>query len=291
MSFPVYQNSGTIATVHYNDIFNQVYDIIGPGENGFGLQDYFMNPVTTNELILATHVRDLQTDLVITAYNNIYASTSTLTDAIVAGGPIQIQADFMNRAWDVLNTHVVPNRHICAEPNFFRDPTTGVSTNTTGGTSSRTIEWGVTENYITHVVKSVWSTRLAARYFFNGGGYFTWTPYHSDDGQNDIDAEWAEFIRQIQIEQGDNFISEPGALVYDRTKFDNHTPGTSIRLYPNGSSRSFPDPTYEQGTLLIDVNVVKSLSEEQLEFTITFRNSDSATLIVTPTVGYWNVNV
>jgi hypothetical protein len=48
------------------------------------------------------------------------------------------------------------------------------------------------------------------------------------------------------------------------------------------------DPTYSRGTLSIKVQVTKEINESDIVFTITFANSDSESLIVVPTVGYWN---
>lgn len=285
MSFPVYQTSGTISIEQYNDIFYAINDVIGPGENGYGLQDFFMSPVSSRELITAKHIDNLKTDVVRIAYKHITSSTNTLTDAITAGGPLEVEADFMNRAWDAVQ-YVDTNRYTCHENNYYVDPTTGETINTTGGVSTRTSEWGINENTITHTVASQWGSRLLARYFFNAGGYFTWTPYHSNNGLNDIDAEWTDFIVTIR---NDQLVNE---LRYDRSDFVNQVPGSTTRIYPTGSSRTYPDHTYDNGAnLYVDVDVTKATNEESIEVTVTFGNSDSANLIVTPTVGYWNTTV
>jgi hypothetical protein len=127
-----------------------------------------------------------------------------------------------------------------------------------------------------------WANRLVARYFFNSGSYITWTPYHSNNGQNDIDGEWASFINSIQNDQAVNEIR------YDRAAFLAQTPGTTATVYPVGSTRSFPDPTYQQGALSCNVEIFKANNEASIEVTATFRNDDSSLIIVTPTVGYWN---
>lgn len=273
---------GIIRKYHYNDLFTITNAVIGPNEDGYGLQDFFMSPVA-DELVKVHHFNLLRIDLVDIAYKHITSSTSVLTDiATLTTATDLVYYDLINQAGTVAE-YVYDNRFTCHENNYFRDPLTGVSTNTTGGTSSRTIEWGVTENYIEHIVKATWPTRLLARYFFNCGGYFNWTPYHSNDGLSGIDSLWANFIQNIQS----SLASSP--LTYKRDDFINQTPGSTVMLYPEGSTRTSPDPTYDNGdTLSIEVRVTKSVDEELLTFNIQFINSDNTLLVVTPSVGYWN---
>lgn len=278
-TFPV-SSGTTITTASFNDIYDILYEVIGIGEDGWGIQDFFSSPASLNTRISARGWQNLRIDLVETAYQHITNSTSTWTTSISTGSVITTSSH--NQAWEVAQ-YVYANRHECAEEQYFRDPITEVSTNTTGGSSSRTIVWNNnTQTSITHVVRARWANRLLARYFFNSGGYWTWTPYQGYNILNDLDLGWANFIYEIQTDQQTN------PLKYDRAAFVAQSPGTTATIYPVGSSRSYPDTTYEYDTLSVNVEVFKSSNEQYLEFTITFANSDAPTLVITPSVGYWN---
>jgi hypothetical protein len=283
MPYP-YSIGNSITTASFNDLYDIVNEVLGVGEDGYGLQDFVSTPVTGNFKITAGQWIDLRRDLVLTAYQHITSSTNVLLTPINTGTTV-IGVAHHNEAKTIAD-YVLANRFTCAEGQYYRDPTTGATVNYTGGTTTRTLEWGVgTDVEIVHVAKARWPTRLLARYFFNTGGYYTWTPYHSNNGLNDLDAEWAEFIRSIQVAQATNPIK------YDRAAFVAQSPGTTTTIYPVGSSGSGLDPTYESGTLSILVRVFKASDEESIEFTITFANSNSADLVIVPSVGYWNETI
>lgn len=278
-TFPV-SSGTTITTASFNDIYDLVNEVIGVGEDGYGLQDFFSTPASSNSAVRSRDWANLRIDLIETAYQHITGSTSTWTTSMSTGTAITTSSH--NEAWNIAQ-YVYANRYTCAEDQYYRDPVTFASTNTTGGSSSRTIVWNNnTQTTITHVVRGRWPSRLLARYFFNTGGYWTWTPYHSNNILNDLDLGWAQFIYNIQVDQQTNPIK------YDRAAFVAQSPGTTATIYPVGSTRSYPDTTYEFDTLSVNVEVFKASNEQYLEFTITFANSDTPTLVITPAVGYWN---
>lgn len=283
MPYP-YSTGNSITTASFNDIYDIVEEVIGIGEDGYGLQAFLSTPVSATSKINAREWIDLRKDLVLTAYRHITSSTNVLTNPINTGTTV-VGFAYHNEAKAVAD-YILANRFTCAEGQYYKDPTTGATVNYTGGTSTRTLEWGIGANTeIVHVAKARWATRLLARYFFNTGGYYTWTPFHSDNGLNDLDAEWAEFIRSIQVSQQTNPIK------YDRAAFISQNAGTTTTIYPVGSSGSGLDPTYQSGTLTIFVRVFKASDEQSIQFTITFANSNSADLVVVPSVGYWNETI
>jgi len=296
-TFPV--STGTLITdPAYNELADTIIEIMSVGEDGYGLYDFFTTPITSSMPIRARSWDFLIRDMVNTVYHHVgnisTVTTGSTTTSIVPGMSYQellpmstatnntiIGPDLHNRLKEIAD-YVLANRYTCAEEQYFRDSATGFSINTDNGVSTRTSEWGVDRSYIDHKVRVRWANRLVARYFFNSGSYITWTPYHSNNGQNDIDSEWASFINSIQNAQAVNEIR------YDRAAFLAQTPGTTATVYPVGSTRSFPDPTYQQGSLSCNVEIFKANNEASIEVTATFRNDDSSLIIVTPTVGYWN---
>lgn len=288
-TFPL--STGTlIPNEAYNELADTVIEIIGPGEDGYGLFDYFTTPITSTMPIRAKSWDYLTRDLVNIIYHHV-AHINTTTNTYSTVLPVTtatpgsvVSADLHNKLKEIAD-YVLANRYTCAEEQYYKDPVTGATVNTTDGVSTRTTEWGVTQDYIQHRVRVRWANRLIARYFFNGGGYITWTPYHSNNGLSELDGQWASFINSIQTDQDTN------ELRYDRAAFLAQTPGTTATIYPVGSTRSFPDPTYEQGSLSCNVEIFKANNEAWIEVKVTFRNSDSSLLVVVPTVGYWNYTV
>jgi hypothetical protein len=280
ITHPLTTGTATISVGSYNDVFELVNEVIGVGEDGYGLQDFFSTPVSTGTVITAAQWKNLYIDLVERAYQHITSSTNTLTTAITTGSTV-IQANYQDQAWITAN-YVYNNRYTCAEGQYFRDPNTNATVNYTGGITTRTLEWGVFENNIYQTTIMRWGSRLLARYFFNLGGYVTWTPFHNNIGYNDIDSEWAQFIVAIQQDQ----VTSP--IKYDRAAFIAQNAGTTATVYPVGSTRGGTQPSYESGNLSINVQIFKATNEESLRITTTFSNSDGSLLIVTPTVGYWN---
>lgn len=284
MTYPIVTGTSIVQSVDYNSLYDIVTDVFAVDDDGYGLYAFASTPISSSNLVRAREWRNLESDLIRTAYFHITNTTTVLsyTTPIVVGQTIEAQRKNELKA---VADYVSTNRYTCAEGQYYRDPVTGASINTTDGISSRTIEWGITENYIQHKVKVRWANRLVARHFFNTGGYLTWTPYHSNNGLNDIDSEWAAFIVSIQNSQ----VAQP--IRYDRLSFINQVAGTTATVYAVGSSQVPPNPTYESGTLSINVEIFKANSEDFVEFTITFANDDSAELVVSPTVGYWNYTV
>jgi hypothetical protein len=288
-TFPL--STGTLITdAAYNELAATVIEIMGPGEDGYGLFNYFTTPITTAMPVRARSWGNLTRDLVNTIYHHVaHINTTTNTYSTVlpvnsATSGSAIGVELHNKLKEIAD-FALTNRYTCAEEQYYRDPDTGVTVNTTDGVSTRTTEWGVSQDYIEHRVRVRWANRLIARYFFNGGGYITWTPYHSNNGLSELDAQWASFINNIQTDQGIN------ELRYDRAAFLAQTAGTTATIYPVGSGRAFPDPTYEQGPLSCNVEVFKANNEAWIQVKATFRNSDSSLLVVVPTVGYWNFTV
>lgn len=283
MSLPTSSGSLILAD-NYREIYDKIIEVIGQGEDGYGLKDFSSLPVSTGTSISVFDWNNLYNDVVGIAWTHITNQT-TSTQLLSSSGNVLVTSDMVNELYNLAN-YVYQNRFTCAEDQYFRDPVSNSSLNFGGGLSVRTSPWGGSGGLeIQHKVKVKWTTRLNARYFFNTGGYFTWTPYHLNNGLNDLDTEWAAFIKAIQIDQ----VTNP--LIYNRSIFINHNPGSTLILRPNTTPLSGSNPTYLSGTLSITVEVFKANNEQNLEFIITLNNSNSSVLIVEPDIGYWNEQV
>lgn len=270
MTLPV-SSTATISAVHYNDIHNLVSEVIGVGENGYGLSLYYSNPVTDQNISSAQQWRRLQGDLN-TAYKHITDQFAIPPGTIITGTTITT-ADLTNVYWNAAN-YVVNNRYTCHPNQYYVDPQTLATINTTEGTSTRTLVsgWGLDpEGAITHKVNVTWASRLTTRYFFNCGGKFEWKPYHTNTSTtgaslNDLDEEWANFI---------NYFQQAETYVYDRQTYEDWVTTSTV---------------YNSGTLRISV-LADQETDRNIRFTFTFTNVDTADLVVIPSTEYYNIIV
>lgn len=274
-------NSGSlILAENYKQLFNTIIDVIGKNENGYGLKDFSSVSVNTGTVISISDWNNLYEDIVDIAWTHI-TNLTTSTQPLSSSANNEIVAAFHNQLHGLVN-YIDQNRYTCADGQYYRAPGTNISLNINGGQSTRVSPWGAEVTQIQHRVRTKWTTRLNARYFFNTGGFYTWTPYHANNGVNDLDAEWAGFIRSIQLDQDTN------PLRYDRSKYVSQVPGSTLILRPQTTSLSGNQPSYQNGSLSITIQVTKSLNEQVLDFVISFNNNDTSVLVVEPEFGYWN---
>lgn len=278
-TFP-FSTGTTITNVAYNELSDIVLEVIGIGEDGYGLYDAWTTPITSSMPIRARSWDNLIRDLINNCYHhitNINTTTNTyasvLNNISTATTSTTISVDLHNRLKEVAD-FVLANRYTCAEEQYFVDPVTGAKINFTGGVSQRTLPWGVTKRSITHVARVRWANRLVARYFFNTGGYLTWKPFYTDGVNDTIDQDWSNFIDAVRLQMED----PAQELRYDRAAFVSQLPGTTstVASYTDG------------GTLYMNVEVFKSSGADYVDFTVTYGNNATTLLTVTPSTGYWN---
>jgi hypothetical protein len=263
MSHPLITGT-TILAQDYNETYNIIAEIIGPGENGYGFGYTLGFPVSSNDPIRLWQMQGLQGD-VNTAYKHI---TNNYTGLQLISTTTTVGAALQNQLYDAAQ-YALANRYTCHPNQYFVDPDTGATINTTEGTSTRTLSWGLApNNQIQHKVNVYWASRLTRRYFFNAGGKLEWTPGHNNQSMtglplNDLDAEWANFIEYWQATQD---------WTYDRNVFVTY----------NSTSTS-----WSSGTLQI-IASADIESDENIRFTFTYRNNNTPTLVVVPSSGFWN---
>lgn len=268
MPFPV-STATIISAVHYNDIHNSVIEVLGVGENGYGLNLVYSQPVSPQYTASTDQWRNLQYDLN-TAHIHI---TNTSTANSLISTSTTITASFVNELWEGAN-YINANRYTC-HPAQYIDTATNTSLYTVNGISERTTTtvWGDSSTVpsITHQVNVIWASRLVQRYFFNTGGELVWLPYHTGESVdpnislNDLDTAWANFI---------NYVQAIGGWDYDRNTFEN---------YPGSTST-----VYNSGTLQISILADRE-TNRSIRFTCTLTNLDSLVLEVDPTTKYYNI--
>ena len=268
MTLPVTSGS-FIAASDYNDIYAIVSEVIGVGDNGYGLNLFYSQPVSPQYIASVEQWRNLQYDLN-TAHIHI---TNTSTANTLISTSTTITAAFINEMWNAAN-YINANRYTC-HPEQYIDTATNTVLYTVNGVSDRTstTPWGDPsgETSITHEVNVVWASRLLQRYFFNTGGELEWNPYHTGDSVTansltELDTAWANFINDIQ---------ELGGWVYDRDTFE---------IWTTTSTE------YTSGPLKISVLADKE-TERSIRFTVTMTNTDSPGLEIEPPTGYYNIIV
>jgi hypothetical protein len=242
-------------------------DVLGQGEDGYGLALLLSAPITNQNRLTAQAWQNLQIDLD-TAHRHI-TNTATNITSIVTGTTV-VTAALINEFWDAAQ-FIVENRYECHPQQYFKDAATGESWNTTNGSSSRTANWGLSPTVsITHEVNVVWASAAVRSYFFNSGGLLEWKPYHTNAAMtpntslNDLDTEWASFINHVQGQ---------GGWDYDHTTYrDWDTTAT----------------TYSSGTLRINI-VADQETDRSIRFVCTFTNVETPQLVVTPSTQYYNI--
>ena len=239
-------------------------DILGLGQNGYGIPSLKSNPVSPDGKIKAYQWNDLLYDF--NAFHEHVTGAVTSTQLVVTGTTVVSH----NMANDLYYTtqSLIANRYT-AHPSQFLISDGGVSTTFySGGDSLRTLPWGVDSSIITHKVVTQFPNSLAARYYFNLGCYLTYTPYYEGDGLNDLDAEWANFI---------DYLREPAQVhIYDRAKFVNYDSTTT---------------EWTSGTLHVSIQADRSDDFKSIEFTVIYQNDASPNLLISPAVGIYTITL
>jgi len=252
-----------IQKTDFNGLQSQVADVLGQGLNGWGLTVYSSTPVTEMDVVTVDDWKKLQSDINLAARHISNASTSTVvigTGTIISSTLVDLLSESVD--W------VIGNRHKCHPSQFFN--------RAVGAESSRTTLWGndTPSPTITHNVEAVWANSQLAREYFNQGGEFVWTPYHTNSSVtnqslNDLDEKWASFINHLQGQGGWKYNRE------DFVKTDAETVDT-----------------LSSGTLRISVAATRNLQGSGVNFQFVFSDlTQLALLSIEPNPAYYNIVV
>lgn len=262
----------TITSTDYNTAQGLITDVLGIGENGWGIPLTASSPTSYGRVIHAYDYNNLIKDINI-AHTHIVNSNTT-TAAVVTGTTV-VSASVSNELFGIVDwLHDDTRRYTC-HPNqyFYLNLAGGGSTRNivpAAGTSTRTLAWGANDTTeINHQVSCTFRNRLAARYYFNQGNYLTWKPYYSTSTGliNDLDAEWANFF---------DYLSAPEREYrYGRTE------------YLVGDSTT----EYTSGTLYVNVIANRSDDQSKVDFIIEYGNSATPNLLITPAVGTYFITL
>lgn len=263
MTFPT-TTSTVIIHEDYNSIQVIAEDIMGLGENGYGLASIQSNPVTPGRRVKATQWNYLLNDV-----NSIYQHVTgefTSTQSVTTG-TTQVSSNMANNLYGTVQW--LQDRRYTAHESQFLVSTGSSTVFYNNGTSLRTLPWGVGSNAITHRVVTEFENRLSARYYFNLGCYLTFTPYYEGTtGLNDLDAEWADFI--------DYLVDPANQYRYDRTQYITYSSTTTA---------------WSSGTLNVSVVANRAVDQSSVEFIITYSNDASPSLLISPAVGIFNITL
>jgi len=256
----------TINSNDYNTDVNLIEDILGLGENGWGLPLISSNPTPSGRKIYASSYNNLLKDINVAHLHITNASSST----VAATSSTTIRANYTNELSDIVNwLYDDTRRYTCHPQQYFRINKAGGGTTSTliasSATSIRTYSWGANDTtQISHEVTCRFRSRLAARYYFNQGNYLSWSPFYTTGFINDLDAEWATFI---------DYLAVNGVVHYGREE------------YITGDSLV----EYTSGTLYVSVYANRSDDEAAVDFKILYGNVATPNLLITPAVGVYNI--
>lgn len=256
---------GTIITAtEYNQSYSLVADVLGLGENGWGIPFTSSNPVSIGNRVYAKSWNDLLADINY-ANKHIYGTNSSI-DYVVTGTTV-ITAQHANDMLSLITALGDENlRYTCHPSNFVFNPLTNSTTNYSDSVSLRTLPWGANgTTAIEHRMVASWSNRLSARYYFNEGNYLSYSPFYSGIGLNDLDAEWVHFIDYLG----------PGVWKYDHHHFTNYRTTTT---------------NWTSGTLEIIISASIASDDKSVSVDVKYINNASADLILTPTVSIFNIS-
>lgn len=266
MTYPATPGNSAALT-DYNDIQSKVSEVLGLSEDGYGVSAISTQPAATGVRITAYQWNSLIDDI-----NLIYqhlGNTSTTTSTLLTGTSVVSAgiANELNGFSEWLATE--PDRYTAHPQKFILD-----SVDTPflfANTSTRTTTWGISTSTITHGVLATFATPLQAHYYFNLGNYIEWQPFYEPAtvALNDLDSEWINWIEWLKSTPGEEY-------QYSRTEFIGANPYTR---------------TYTSGTLSISIVATRQVDAKNINFNITYSNSDAAVVIVSPTVAGYTINI
>lgn len=258
-----------IDDVDFNDVRAVLDQLLGLNDDGYGIASFNSMPVAPGERLDAQQWNTLIKDV---NFGHVHITNAATSTAYAVTGTSVVTTTRANDLYAAANWMLDPVRRWTCHPSQFKynTSTNSVLFNQDGSTSTRTLDWGIATRSISHKVVVSWPTRDQAYYYFNQGAYLSWQPFHFNDGLNDLDTEWANFLNEI---------STAADHKYDRSDF---------RYWPGGTQTEY---TSVSGLLKVLVEGVVSNDERTVTFTITYSNLDDSLLIISPTVGYWNVIV
>lgn len=258
MTFPL--NTGDVPN-NFDFTSTQVVikDILGLGDNGWGLSFIESDPVYSGMRIDAAQWNKLLYD-VNTVYQHVH-TVFTSTTSVTTGSTV-INHSFPNDLYSTAQA-LVGSRYT-VDPSQFLTAYSGTSTVFyTGGDSVRTISWGGTSTtYIVQNVISHLPNNTFAKYYFNQGCYFSFTPYYSGlvlGGS--IDVQWVNFI---------DYINTNDPYTFDRTKF------MAQLAYPGiPSSKTW---NWTTGSLQVIVSAELKTDLSSIEFRVEYDNNNTSTV-------------
>jgi hypothetical protein len=249
----------------YNDIQVILDDILGLGENGYGMPQLRSSPLSTGARATANQWNALIGDLNTVRYHITNAGTSTAY--FITGTTVVNSATINNLYADAYLLQNSAQRYTC-HPSQFYTTSSNRTIFSKNSLSLRTKYWGTDTNSISHQVVATFPNPLTARYYFNLGSYLNFVPYVQGAAINDLDGEWLNFVNYLRA-SGNEYR-------YTHGEFVNYLSTTT---------------TINSGTLQVKILAEKAIDETSVKFTITYKNNASSTVQLVPSASIYNITV
>jgi hypothetical protein len=263
MTFPRATND-PIEILDFTSSSNIVSEIAGLGENGYGLSIPSSTTFSTN-----TKIRAQDWNSLIGTLNAISIHTSNTTSSISTVSNTTTIIATLSNAVNNLANQLKLVRYECAPEQYYTDPITNESWNTTNGTSTRVTSWDMDAvEEIVHKVNAAWTSPLTARYFFNQGGVFIYKPFYNTStaatiSTGTVDARWVNFI---------DYVKHIGGYEYTRDQFVADAPRVT--------------KSWTSGTLGISLQVEKNAKKDSILVTVRYKKP---LLEIIPARYFWNI--
>jgi len=248
----------------YNDIQVILDDILGLGENGYGMPQIKSGPLSTGARATTNQWNALINDLNTVRYH--ITNTGTSTAYFITGTTVITSATINNLYADAYLLQNSLQRYTCHPNQFYT--TSSSRTFFKDSLSIRTNSWGTQTTSISHQVVATFPSPLTARYYFNLGSYLNFVPYIQGAAINDLDGEWLNFVNYLRTSNNE--------YRYTHGEFVNYLSTTT---------------TINSGTLQVKILAEKSVDETAVKFTITYKNNASSTIQLIPSASIYKITV
>jgi len=258
------QTQTLITATDFNVSQSLIADVLGLGENGWGIPLIQSTPTDAGRKIYASSWNSLLADVNL-VNKHIYGTPSVISNVTSSTTVTSQYSNDMLSISSQLSDDLV--RYTCNPSQFLYNTLTNTTTQYSDSVSLRTLPWGANGiSSITHKMIVSWANRLSARYYFNEGNYLIYKPYYLGTGLNDLDTEWAAFIDWLDYQP----------WIYSRDTFINYRTTTT---------------NWTSGTLEISLVARTSSDDKSIAVEVTYLNNASADLILSPTVGVYIIQL
>lgn len=273
MAFPVQTGTTLVLSSDKNTIQSRIREVMGVGEDGYGISALQSRLHSTGTTIRASHFQALYDDL-----NRIYIhqTGNSLSAANTFSSSTLISAPAVNYLNTISQYVIDPNNRYFVHPSQ--------STASVELIDPRVSTWATN---ITATVLCTWTSELQANYFFNSGGILKVQTNHLDNWASLREREWARLLTEIGtssfthsnwVSGIDTVSTYTANFPYDmfvelRTTVTNKSVQFTVELVNNDAAlQVYPDDlefTIQDGTIVSNTLSVSTMVLQDVVFTLT----------------------